>query len=341
MRHVFRRAAAIAAVAVLGLATLSRTAVADTVYAVSFNTGELISYDSADPANTRTQLLPGGALVRPGALAMGPDGNLYIGEDGDGSTFAPRISKYEPATLRLSTVHPFASFEVFPGSLVFQGNDLLIGRNPFYANTGPIVKLTNATGGTLAVSDYTTGGSLASSPGLALDASGRLYVSDQTYNFGTQIASGPVKRFDATGTYVGEVIADGASGLAGPTGLAINGNTLYTASIMTGTILQTDLTTDITTQFATTGSTFEAGTLALRSDGGLLVGSPSGNGNIYQFGPDGTLLGTFASGLGQIGGLVAVAPVPEPGAVAMAASGVVAGAVWLRRRRRAARENRA
>jgi len=338
MRFVFRKAAAIAALVVFGLALLPRSTHADTVYAVSFTTGELIQYDSADPSGTRTTLLTGGSLVSPAALIYGPDGNLYIGEDGDGSTFAPRISKFEPATLTLSTVYAFSGFEVFPASFAFQGNDLLIGRNPFFGNTGPIVKLTNATGGTPAVSDYTTGGTLASSPGIALASDGRLYVSDQTYNFTSSIASGPVKRFDASGTSVGELIADGSSGLAGPTGLAISGNTLFTASVMNGDILQTDLTTDITTTFASTGSTFEAGPLALLPDTSLLVGSPSGNGSIYHFGTGGTLLSTFASGLGQVGGIATVTAVPEPSTLGLAAAGAFASAFWLRRRRASNRE---
>lgn len=313
---------------VVATALLTPPAAADTVYVASFTTGELISYDSTDPAGTKNVLVPGGGLVKPGALALGPDGNLYIGEDGDGGTFAPRISKFEPATLTLSTVYAFGAFDVFPGSFAFQGNDLLIGRNPFFGNTGPILKLANATGGPLTLSDYTTGGSLASSPGLALADDGRLYVSDQTYNFISGIASGPVKRFDAAGTAVGEVIADGAAGLAGPTGLAIVGTTLYTASIMNGSILQTDLMTGTTTAFATTGSPFEAGTVALLSDGGLLVGSPSGTGSIYHFSAGGTLLSTFASGLGQIGG---IATVPEPGTGI--AAGAAAAAFWFVRRR--------
>lgn len=307
---------------------------ADTVYVVSFTTGELVRYDSADPAGTKTLLTGSGSLVAPGAVAVGPDGNIYIGEDGDGSTFAPRISKFEPATLTLSTVIAFSGFEVFPGSLVFQGNDLLVGRNPFFGNTGPIVKVSNATGGVIATSDYTTGGSLASSPGLALAADGRLYVANQTYSFGSGIASGPVSRFDAAGGFVGEVIASGSSGLSGPTGLAVGGSTLYTASIMNGTILQTNLATDVTTPFASAGSPFEVGALALLADGGLLAGSPSGSGNIYQFAADGTLLGTYASGLGQIGGIATVA-VPEPTTIAMAACGLAAlGRQTLRRGRR-------
>lgn len=327
MPHRVARFAIPAAILVLLIA--ARPAAADTVYVTSFTTGELISYDSANPAGTQTVLLPAGSIVQPSAVAVGPDGNLYIGENGDGSTYAPRISKYEPATLTLSTVYPFAGFEVFPGSLVFQGTDLLIGRNPFFGNTGPIVKLENATGGLLALSDYTAGGSLASSPGLALAADGRLYVSDQTYNFISGIASGPVKRFDAAGSYVGEVIADGADGLAGPTGLVINGTTLYTASIMNGSILQTDLTTDTTTAFATTGGPFEVGSLALLSDGSLLAGSPSGSGNIYHFGTDGTLMSTFASGLGQVGGIATVA-VPEPASASLVVCGLAAAGLLRR-----------
>ncbi len=331
MRSVFSKCIAIMAWLSFSLFLLTGRATAEMVFAVSFTTGELIQYDSTDPSGTRTTLLPGGSLVSPAALIYGPDGNLYIGEDGDGSTFAPRISKFEPATLTLSTVYAFSGFEVFPASFAFQGNDLLIGRNPFFGNTGSIVKLSNATGGTPAISDYTTtGGSLASSPGIALAADGRLYVSDQTYNFTSSIASGPVKRFDAFGTSVGELIADGSSGLAGPTGMAISGNTLYTASVMNGDILQTDLTTDITTAFASTGTPFEVGSLALLQDTSLLVGSSSGNGNIYHFGTDGTLLSTFASDLGQVGG---IAIIPEPKNISLITACLLLSVMFRRRQK--------
>lgn len=311
------------------LATASVPAAADTVYVTSFTTGELVRYDSTDPAGTRTVLSGSGVLVNPAALALGPDGNLYVGEDGDGGGALPKITRYTIATGSLTTVHTFASFDVFPGSLTFKGNDLLVGRNPFFSNTGPIVRVANATGGAVTVSDYTTGGGLASSPGIALAGDGRLYVADQTYTFISGIATGPVKRFDAAGNYLGEVIASGSSGLAGPTGLAVSGSTLYTASIMTGAVLRTDLTTDTTTSFASAGGAFEVGTLALLADGGLLAGSPSGSGSIYHFGADGTLLSTYASGLGQIGGIVAV---PEPTVTAVAAVAAMVGACGLRRR---------
>lgn len=318
-----------AVIVTAALASLAPAALADTVYVTSFTTGELVRYDSANPAGTKTVLSGSGSLSSPTAVAIGPDGNLYIGEDGDAATIAPRITRYTIATGSLSTIHTFTAFEVFPGSLAFKGTDLLIGRNPFYSNTGAIVKLANATGGPLAVSDYTTGGSLASSPGLAVAADGRLYVADQTYNFLSGVADGPVKRFDAAGGYVGELIASGSAGLAGPTGLAINGSTLYTGNIMAGTVLQTNLTSDVTTAFASAGGAFEVGSLALLADGSLLAGSPSGSGNIYHFGTNGTLLSTYASGLGQIGGIAAV---PEPASVPLALAGLAAFACLLRRR---------
>jgi hypothetical protein len=335
MPHSLFRSLATAVVATAVAVVLAGVVRADTVYFTSFTTGAIVRFDSTNPAGTMTTLSGSGSSVAPAALAWGPDGNLYVGQDGDGGSIAPSISRFDLGTNTLSTVHTFASFDVFPGSLAFKGSDLLVGRNPFFANTGPIVRMTNVTGGTVAVSDYTVGGSLASSPGIALAADGQLYVSDQTYNFISGIASGPVKRFDAAGNYVGEVITSGSSGNFGPTGLAISGSTLYTASIMTGNVLQTNLGTDVTGTFGSTGAPFGVGTLALLSNGDVLAGSPSGSGFIYRFNSSGLLTGTISTGLGQIGGIV-VAPVPEPGTLALAGCGVALAWRTLRRQRRRA-----
>jgi sugar lactone lactonase YvrE len=309
-----------------GLAFVAPTR-ADFVYALSYNTGRVIRYHTADPAGTETELLAGG-LVQAAGLALGPDGNLYIGESGDEDTVAPSIRRLDLATNSLSTVHTFGSTKVFPGALIFQGTDLLVGRNPLLADTGPIVRVANATGSSVTVSPFTTGGTLASSPGLAFGPSGSLYVSDQIY--AAPNASGSVKRFTAAGTFVEEVIASGTSNLSGPTGLAIIGDTLFTASIMNGRVLQTNLLDDMTTDFGSPISPFEASSLAALSGGGLVVGSAIG-GNIYRLDANGQLVSTFSSGLGTIGGLV-VAPVPEPTTLVTAAAGLVALAAWLRRR---------
>jgi len=309
---------------------------ADTVYVTSFTDGGLYRYDSSNLAGPRQTLSGTGVMTNPSALAVGPDGNLYIGESGNGGSVAPSIRKYDVATGTLSTVITFA-YDVFPGSIAFKGTDMLIGRNPFYGNTGPIQKLTGWNGGTVSVTDYTSGVLLASSPGLAVAADGTLYVSDMSYNFVSGTATGPVKTFSASGSFASVLIADGQDGLAGPTGLVLSGSTLFTASIMNGSILSTDLGTGITSMFSSTSlGTFEAGVLALLSDGNLLVGSPSGSGNIYRIGTDGALLDTFATGLGQIGG-IAVVPEPSLLAVGLGGAGCMAGWLRLRRRRSAGR----
>lgn len=328
MHHAFVRLAAF----ILASAALSTTVRADTVYGVSFNNGSLIRFNSANPSASVVTLSGPGAMTRAAGLTMGPDGNLYIGDSGDFATIAPSIKRFDLATNSLATVYTFSAFDVFPGALVFKGNDLLVGRNPIAENIGPIVRLANAVSGSVTVSDYTSGGSLASSPGLALGADGSLYVSSQTYSNTTGLASGPVEKFDAAGAYVGTVIASGSmTGLYGPTGLAIRGESLFTASIMDGTILRTNLLNNSTTVFGSALGQFQASPLALLSDGGLIVGSALGGGQIYRLDSSGILVETFNSPLGTIGGLV-VAPVPEPSTIVTAGIGIAAAAAMVRRR---------
>ncbi|MFM1868162.1 MAG: hypothetical protein RL591_1570 [Planctomycetota bacterium] len=289
------------------------------VFTVGALSGELIRYDSNDPVGTRTVITT--TLSSPTALVAGPDGNLYIGQAGNGGSMAPSIVRYEIASNTFQTIHTFESSIDTPGSLAFQGSSLLVGRNPAIGAAGAIRQLTNALGGAVSVADYTTGGNLASSPGLAVLSSGEFIVSDQFLNILSGVRSGSVKRFDAAGQYVSTVVEDGTSGLFGPAGLATDGTWLFIASSMTGDILRTNLATGLTTTFASTGEKYGASALALLADGSLLVGSEI-FGHIRHFDANGTLLSTFAALDGPTAGFAVFdSVVPAPSALTLIALG--------------------
>jgi hypothetical protein len=313
---------------------------ADTVYFTSFFSGGLYRYDSANPG-AQPQSLLGAETIIPGAsgLAIGPDGNLYIGQTQSlfvgGGTNA--IMRYNLTTGSLSTVTTFSGTGVSPGSIAFRGSEMLVGRNPVGVyNTGPVVKLTGWDGnGDVTLTDFTPPGAItASSPGIAVAADGTVYVSDQNYVFGGT-ATGPVRWF-APGGSNGILIPSGSSGLSGPTGLLLSGSTLFTASVENGNVLQTNLGTLTTGSFAVPAlGTNSVGVLSLLSDGSLLVGNP-GQGSIYRLGTDGVVTGTFSTNTGGIGG-IAVVPEPSLLAVGLGGAGCMAGWLRLRRRRSAGR----
>jgi len=329
---------------------------ADTVFTVSLTNGGLFRFDSANPYGTMTILSGTGTFEQPSALALGPDGNLYVGDLGSGG----RISRYNLTTGSVSTVALVNSGvsgyagPVWPAAIAFrpasQGGQMLVGRSPFGSTIpypqGPVLQIDGWQGNSPVVTDYTTGTTQAYAPGLAVAPDGTLYASNALYNPPYMV--GNVLSFGTSGAIIGEVVPDGSQsgGLFGPSGLVLSGSTLYTASVMNGTVYATDLTTGSTSQFGPSLGTFEAGAMAQLASGDLLVGSPNGAGNIYQVWSSGSstlydsAVGAGSLGeafdLGQIGGLVTMV-VPEPTAVALAACGLAtAGAWWRRRRRRVA-----
>jgi sugar lactone lactonase YvrE len=337
-------------IALLFVFTSMAPVIADTVYFVSRSTGSLYTFDSA--VGAITALTGTSTFPDASALAMGADGNLYVGD----STGGGSIKRYVIATGSVSTVMSlngsgpaFPGSPVNPGAIAFAPNGtMLVGRNPAVAffpggvaawPGGSVLGVTGwRDGETPAVSAFTSGTSQDYSPGLAVAPDGSLYVSNSFYNATTFVMTGNVLKFNASGAFQAAVAADGSAtgGLSGPAGLAVSGNSLFTASTMNGNVYKTDLTNSNTATntslFASTGGDF-LGPLALLASGNLLAGSVSGPaGLIYQFDPTGTQLTPFGGAeYGQIGG-VAVAPVPEPGTVVLAAVGIVAAACRLRHR---------
>lgn len=331
--------------AVLAVAHAS-FAMADVVYFVSKTTGGLYTFNTAGggiTALTGTNTFPDAT-----ALAMGSDGNLYVGDStGGGSVRRYTMAGGGVATVvTLSGSNPaFGSGPVSPTSIAFTpGGKMLVGRNPETAfsgyPSGQVIEVVGWTGGSPTVQNYTSGTTPNYQTGLTVAPDGTLYATNTTYDvLATPPALvGNVLKFNGSGSYqsVAAAVGTGTAGLSGPAGLGVSGNSLYIASTMNGNVYRTDLTNPDTatntTLFASTGGDY-LGPLSMLSDGGLLVGSVSGvPGLIYQIDTSGNLVNAFGAGTyGQIGGIVAV---PEPTAVLLAFAGVSClGLGRLRRRR--------
>ena len=335
-------------------AWLPGAARAEWVYAVSKSGSTLVRFDSAntvDPSNLEqstpvTTLVSG--LAQPSGLALGPDGRLYIAEWGDGGSIAPRISRYDIATNQWSTLVSLnASTQAQPGAIAFRptalGGQMLVGRVGTLGGSGEgsIVQVSGWNTGSPTVSPnaYNTGITLNGSSGLAVAADGTTYVSNSQYvNLsGNPVFMGNVVSLNATGAFQQQVAADGffTGGLSGPAGLILDGTSLFIGSVTNSKVFRTNLGTAVTTEFGSLGvdKYYEVGPIAKLSNGSILTASVSGSGVISILGSNGALspLGYSNASFGQLGG-IAIAPVPEPGSVALAAVGL-GGLAWMLHRR--------
>jgi hypothetical protein len=333
----------------LACAALVATVRADTVYLTSRSTGRLLTLDSTllpvgSGTFTVSPTVSGTGLNQSAGLAIGSDGKLYAGDAGDGDTVDPSIKRFTFTTGSTGSFTTAVSLPQlagnFPTTIAFRpqnlGGEMLVGRY----GPGAVLKVTDwqTTG---SASDYTA--SLNSSIALAVAADGTLYVGNNTIQPlpsppGSIAVFGPIVKFDATGGNQQTVANDGSpTGLYGPTGLVLAGSTLYSASVMNGSLFQTDLAnldpSTNTSFFGTTGSPFDVGALARLSNGDFLTGNSAGTNLLYRFNSSGSLIGIYeSSDFGVIGG-IAVQAVPEPASLTLAALGIAAAAFAWRRRR--------
>ena len=331
------------------------------IYAVSKSGNTLVRFDSSNTVDLESieQTTPVMTLVsglaQPSGLALGPDGRLYIAEWGDGGAIAPRISRYDIATNQWSVLVSLnASTQAQPGAIAFRpaglGGQMLVGRVGTLnaSGRGDIVQVSDWNTGSPTVSPtpYYTGITLNGSSGLAVAADGTTYVSNSQYvQFGGfPVFIGDVVSLNASGNYVKQIAADGSSsdGLTGPAGLILDGSSLLIGSVTNSRVYRTTnlaAAQPTTTEFGSLGpnSNFEVGPIAKLANGSILAASVSGSGVISILDSDGSLspLGYANPGFGQIGGVV-IAPVPEPGSVALALAGL-GGLSWAIHRRRRGR----
>ena len=331
--------------ATIGLAP-AFAAQADLVYFVSRTTGGLHTFDTS--GGGITPLTGTNTFPTATALAMGPDGNLYVGDATGGGS----IRRYSMAGGSVSTVvtlsgsNPaFGGGPVSPTALAFTpGGAMLVGRNPESQFSGypagQVLEVVGWGSGSPTVQNFTSGGSPNYQTGLAVAPDGTLYASNTKYDIFAipqPALVGNVLKFSSSGTFQSVIAADGTGtgGLSGPTGLGVFGSSLFIASAMNGKVYKTDLTNPNTAtntvEFATSGGDF-LGPLT------MLVERQSARGERFRTGRAHLRVRHVRESrrcvrrpaYGQIGGIVAV---PEPAAALAGLAGVSCVGVWRLRRR--------
>ncbi len=315
-----------AAVAVLAPAVRSN---ADTVYFTSKSTGALLSFEwTATMSGTIAPTTVRTGLLSPNGMTLGPDGNLYVTETG--TNREGKITRVQPASGTSSLVVNLPGTD--PAGVAFLpngGNMIVSSLEPDDSDDGIVLfEVSGWSGNSATAAPYTTF-ALNGGSAVATGPNGSVLVSNNPgYN-------GNVLGFASGSASPTTVIANGfgASQTAAPTGLLVDGSTLYSLSITDNRLLETDLSALSPTSI--TRSTLPANSfpsaLAMLSNGSLLVGTAVGSGQFFVVDPlTGDYTDFFVSGVGMVGGIVAV---PEPASLVLAATGLAAAGSMLRRRR--------
>ncbi|MFO0949183.1 MAG: NHL repeat-containing protein [Planctomycetota bacterium] len=285
----------------------------NTIYRFSETTGEFLG----------NLLGPSDGLNGPVGMRVGPDGNLYIANQGSGV-----IQKYDFGTGQLST---FANTGFAPSDIQFTASGDLLTSDFAGSN---VFRFDLATGNNLGA--FTSNGSLIS-PTNMLFHGDYLYVSS--------LFSSEVQRFDAlTGEYHDTFVTAASGGLDFPAGLTYgpDGN-LYVSSVNNNKVIRYDGITGAPLDpvpfleipfFFPTDNVWVGDDLYLLSAGGFGVYKYDGeNVTPFAFLTDGD--GNFIP-MG-ISGQILVATVPEASSVVLCGvAGMLGCGAWLRRRRKSA-----
>ena len=258
----------------------------------------LTSAPPDDPAASAGLLGPGAALEKlwgdgefteGGALAA--DGSLLFSDIGD------RVMKFDPAT---STVTPFRDPSGRANGLIFDPKGRLIAAEGANTGGGRRVSITEPSGAVRTLADSYQGKRFNSPNDVAVDASGRVYMSDPRY-----VGTDP-RDLDFEGVF--RVDPDGKvtrleTTATKPNGLAVSpdGKTQYVADSgpKRQALLALDLADDGSVSRPRVLHEFGKGRgvdgMTVTSDGRVVATAGSGKtAGIYVFTPEGKLTGVIA-----------------------------------------------
>jgi streptogramin lyase len=242
----------------------------------SFNTGDVKRFDGTTgaplpaPGQTGANFTSGDGPLVPFGLAIGADGNLYVGHDLQPHSDIHRYDLNTGKFVDIFTSGAPAPFE--PSGIVF-GPDKNLYASDFSVNSD-ILRFDGMTGAFMGVFATTPGMSIASPQGLVFGLDGNLYVS--------AAFSDDVLRFDGkTGLplpapgQTGAIFAPAVGGFSFPVGLAFgpDGN-LYVAGRDSDNVARFNGTTGkFIDFFANGGAGDHPGGLIFGPDNNLYVGS--------------------------------------------------------------------
>lgn len=299
---------------------------ADTIYFTNKGTGSIWSFTwTPSTSGTVTPTLVASGIQSPSGMAVGSDGNLYVTETG--SNKAGAITRINPSDRVASRVVDLpgtnpAGIAFLPGG----GNMIVSSLEPSDDAQGTVLFSISGWSGTSASAAPYSSYALTGGAAVATTSAGTLFVSNNPgYN-------GDVLSFTSGTAAPATLIASGSAvnQTAAPTGLLVDGSTLYSLSITDARVMKTDLSLLTTGSLTTLAPYSYPSTLASLSDGRLLVGTANYSGQFFVVNPlDGNSTSFFVSGFPQVGGIVAV---PEPAALSLTVIGL-ASVGWLVRRR--------